>query len=230
MASASTTVRLWVGCLALLYGFALQATRPAAAQVARPAGGNASAQVLQQYQQASAERAALQAENLRMKQELDALKAKLKATDRQLSDTRGSATRSQNALAAAQAAARSSEQALEQNRARLQELITRFKDTTATLGGVETDRAQTRQQLVAMNAQYDLCAQRNFELYELNAQALDRLDHPGAFAAFTRIEPFTRLQRTRMENLVDDYRARALELRVRDRPVDATGSAAIPKN
>jgi chromosome segregation ATPase len=215
---------VWLGILAAV------AALPADGQVARSGGGNnASAQLMQQYQQATAARAALQAENERLRKELDAAKTRQTASDRQLAAARGAAG-NRSALAAAQAAAHNSELATEQTRAHLQELITRFRDTTAALSGVETDRAQARQQLAAMNAQYDLCALRNYDLYEMNSEALTRLEHPGAFSGLLRHEPFTRLQRTRLENLVDDYRARALELRVRTRPIDATGQAAVPKN
>jgi chaperonin cofactor prefoldin len=214
----------------LLGVFAALATLPIAAQVARSGGSNnVSGQLLQQYQQATAERATLQGENARLKQELESVKSKLTASDRQLAAARGAAG-SRAALAAAQLAAHTSEQALEQTRVRLQELITRFRDTTAALSGVETERAQAHQQLAAMNTQYDICAERNYELYEMNGEALTHLEHPGVWSGLVGHEPFTRLQRTRLENLVDDYRARALELRVRARPVDASGQAAVPKN
>jgi len=219
-----------VQAITLLTTLAALMALPVSAQVARSGGGNnASAQLVQQYQQAKAESAALQVENEHLKKELEATQGKLTVSERQLAAARGGAG-SRGAVAAAQAAAHTSEQALEQTRNHLQELITRFRDTTAALSGVETERAQTKQQLASMNAQYDICALRNYDLYEINSEALKHLEHPGAFTGLTAHEPFTRLQRTRLENLVDDYRARALELRVQTRPVDAAGQAAVPKN
>ncbi len=51
------------------------------------------------------------------------------------------------------------------------------------------------------------------QLYEITNDVLDRYEHVGLFTKATAAEPFTRITRTRIENLVDEYRARALENR-----------------
>ncbi len=53
------------------------------------------------------------------------------------------------------------------------------------------------------------------QLYELNRDILDRYERVGLFTKVSASEPFTKITRTRLENLVDEYRQRAQELRVK---------------
>ena len=137
------------------------------AQVER-SGGGANAQVVQQYQQAVAERGQLQAENEKLKKSVDDLKKQLGVAQQQLGTAKAGTSRSQAALAAAQASSVSSEKQLADNKARTQELVARFRETVTTLRGVETDRTQLQQQLAQSKAAYDKCADRNYQLYQVN--------------------------------------------------------------
>jgi multidrug efflux pump subunit AcrA (membrane-fusion protein) len=58
----------------------------------------------------------------------------------------------------------------------------------------------------------------NLQLFEIGNEVLNRYEHVGLFTKVSALEPFTRLTRTRIDNLVDEYRARALENRVQKRP------------
>ena len=57
----------------------------------------------------------------------------------------------------------------------------------------------------------------NLQLYEISNEVLNRYEHVGLFTKVSATEPFTRITRTRIENLVDEYRARAQELRSKKR-------------
>jgi len=46
---------------------------------------------------------------------------------------------------------------------------------------------------------------------------LDRYDHVGLFTKASAVEPFTHITRTRLDNLVVEYRERAEQLRVQKR-------------
>jgi len=189
--------------------------QPAGAQTQRaPPAGGASPQAMQQLQQAAAERTALQAENSRIRKELEDTKAKLVAAAKQANGSKEGSAALRASLATAQAATKASEQAQEQTRARLQELLERFRQTTGNLAGVETERGQVRQELGAMTARFDTCAQRNVELYDTFNEALAKAEGRGFFSALGRSEPFTKIERVRLENAIDEYRVRAQELRV----------------
>jgi chromosome segregation ATPase len=184
---------------------------PVCAQTARDSGG-ANAQLMQQIQQLGSERTALQAENARMKKELaeltkerDALRTGKAALDRR-------ATASESAIAVSTQARESAEREVEKQKERMQELVARFRETAQTLREVETERATFQQSLVARDAEVAACRERNEALYKLNGEVLARLENDGVWSRVARTEPFTKLKRVQLENLVDDYRYRAESL------------------
>jgi chromosome segregation ATPase len=216
----------------LIVLLALAAADSSLAQVER-SGGGANAQLAAQYQQAVTERAQAQAENDKLKKDLEKANQQLQTANKALNALKAGAGVSQGQLTAAQAASQRDEQALEQSRTRMQELVDRFRETATTLRDVETERAQLQRQLAQGKAEFDHCAQSNYELYQVNGEVLDRYEHQGAFSYLARAEPFTRIKRTQIENLVDEYRARAEELRVQKTAVPTAGAGSgnpAPKN
>jgi len=184
------------------------------AQVPRSGGGGTDAHAMQQLQELGAARTALLAENTQLKKDLEGAKEKLGAASKQAAlGTRGSAA-CQQALQASQATVHSDAETIDQGKQKLQELVAKFRETVAAMKGVETERSQCQQQLTSSQGQFQQCAQRNLEMYKVTDEVLKRLDHESAFGVMARSEPFTRIQRTRIENLVDDYRAKAGEQRV----------------
>jgi chromosome segregation ATPase len=186
------------------------------AQVQR--SGNADARVAQQLQQLANEKVSLQAENNKLKQELEQVKAQL-----QKSSSTAKELENRNRVLQASSASRTTnnqqaEEQLERTRAQLQELVTKFRETAQTLRDVETDRATAKSQLAAKEREYKVCVDRNAGLYELNDEVLDRMEDRGFWSQLAEREPFTRLKRTQLENLIDDYRYRVEELRVEKQP------------
>ena len=210
---------------AALAAVALACSAATFAQVQRSGGAGANAQVLQQLQQAMAERSQLQAENAKLKKDLDDLKKQLASAQQQATSSKAGADRNQAAVAAARAATESSQKNLEETKSKMQELVGRFRETITTMRGIETDRSQLRQQLASSQSAYDKCAQDNDALYQVNREVLDRYAHQGAWSYFERSEPFTRLKQTQIENLTVEYRQRADELRMKK---TATGAGPTP--
>lgn len=206
------------------------------AQAAR-SGGGANAQLMQQFQQAVSERTQLQAENAKLKKELDELKKQLGTAQQQATTSKAGVDRSQAAVAAARAATDRTQKSLDDSKARMQELVGRFRETITQMRGIETERNQLQQQVAAGQSAFDKCAETNYALYQINSEVLDRYAHQGAFSYMARSEPFTRLKRTQIENLVLEYRQRADELRVKKAAAEkaaaekaAKQAAATPKN
>jgi len=191
---------------------------PLYAQVQRSGGGEAQ-KFMQQYQQVAAEKTALQAQLAQMKKDLDAAKADLADTKKERDALKARAGRpvAASAVAAATAEKDAAEKNLEQYKQRMAELVARFRETAANLKEVEADRSKLRSDLEVRNAAFDKCAQDNLGLYEINGEILDRYEHVGLFTKVGALEPFTKITRTRIDNLVDEYRARALELRTKAR-------------
>jgi chromosome segregation ATPase len=160
----------------------------------------------------------LQGQLTQLKKDLDAANAELAAAKKErdaLKARSGVSAAVTAQLAGANAARQNAEKSLEQNKQRTTELVDRFKETVGTLKGVESDRAELKKQNLALSAAFDKCAVDNTDLYDISKTVLDRYEHVGLFTKVSSAEPFTRITRARIDNLVDEYRARAEELRVK---------------
>jgi chromosome segregation ATPase len=180
----------------------------ASAQTART-GGNVSAQLMQQMQQLASERTTLQAENDKLKRQLvdvtkdrDALKSGQQAVERRAKDASTALEHSNSQRAAV-------DQELTQTKAKMQELISRFRETIVQLRAAEGESTTAKQALVTRERELSRCADRNMALYKLNDEVLTHYEKQSAFARTAEIEPFTRIKRVQNENLIDDYRGRA---------------------
>ena len=176
--------------------------------------GSADARVMQQLQQVTSERAALDAENAKLKQELEEARKALAGA----SSAKTTLEQRNRALEAStgrgQASLAQTEAELERLRAQMQELITRFRETAQTLRDVETDRTATKGRLASQERELKTCIDRNAGFYNLNAEVLGAMENRGFWASLAEQEPFTRLKRVELENLIDDYKYRADELRL----------------
>lgn len=184
---------------------------PAMSQAARSSSGNA--QAMQQLQQLAAERTKLLADNAKLQSELaevrkerDALKKKQEAAERSAKGTD---------VAVARAAAKSDSlaQDLEREKGRMAELVAKFRETVTQFREVESDRNTMKTALGQRDAELKQCVERNVALYTLNGEILTRLEHPRGLSASSPLEPFTKLKRVELENLIDGYQTRADEQR-----------------
>jgi chromosome segregation ATPase len=194
---------------------ALLAAAGAHAQAPR-AGGGESQKFMQQYQQIAAEKTALQGQLEKMKKDLEAAQAELATAKKERDALKAQKARSEGSagqVAQLAAAKESAEKSLEQYKQRTNDLVARFRETATNLKEVETNRNQLQTELKDRSAAFDKCAQNNLGLFEINGEILDRYEHIGPFTKVGTADPFTRISRTRIENLVVEYRERALELR-----------------
>jgi chromosome segregation ATPase len=183
------------------------------AQSAR-AGGSGNAQLVQQMQQLASERTALQAENARMKKELADMTRERDQlrSGRTALDQRGKAS---EAAAARSAKEKESLEAENQKlKDRMQDLVAKFRETAETLRGVETERTTFKQSLTSKEGELAACVKRNAALFELNEEVLTRVADEGMFSRLASLEPFTKIKRVELENLVDDYKFRAQDQQV----------------
>jgi chromosome segregation ATPase len=198
------------------------------AQTERSGGGEGQ-RIMQQYQQLAAERTQLEAQVASLKHNLDDANAQLATVkkDRDSLKARAAAAGANtSAMAQLTADKEAAQKSADQEKARLNELVIRFRETATDLKQVESDREQLRGQLRERSAAYDQCAADNLSLYELTGDVLNRYEHVGLFTRVSAGEPFTRITRARIDNLVDQYRARALELRVKSAASDASDKGA----
>jgi chromosome segregation ATPase len=183
------------------------------AQAQTQRGGSETQKFIQQYQQLAAEKTVLQAQATQMKKDLDTAQAELAAVKKErdaLKSRAGGSTAQFSQLTAGKEAA---EKSLEQLKQRTAELVARFREMAVNFREAEADRAKLQNELKERSVAFDKCAEDNLGLFEVNSEILDRYKHIGVFTKVGTADPFTKIARTRIENLVDEYRARALELR-----------------
>ena len=203
---------LAVACLALL------TIRAADAQSARSTGGNA--QALQQLQQLAGERTRLMADNARLQSELDTARKERDELKKKQGNVDGRVRASDAAAARAERASATLQAELDREKARMAELVAKFRETAGTLRDIETDRAAVTGSLAKRDSELKECVVRNQALYSLNGEILTRLESRGSFTPASALEPFTRLKRIELENLIDGYQTRADEQRPYEKGTD----------
>lgn len=197
----------------------------ACAQTAR-SGGNANAQLLQEMQQLASERTTLQTENEKLKSQLADMK---KDRDELKSGQQAVERRAHAAAAALEHSDRqrdASDQELTQLKAKMQELIAKFRETIQKLREAESDDAAIKQSLASREHELTACAERNTALYKLDDEVVTRLEKEGVWSRVAEAEPFTRIKRVQLENLLDENRTRAQEERFEAKPIPAAGGGA----
>ncbi len=197
----------------LIIAFVALAPGAAHSQEARGGGGAVSAQVVAELQQLSAESTSLKAENEHLKKQLAAVTAerdRLKEREH-ASDLR--ANSSAAALARSNAQASSAEQKLAQTQTAMQQLIAKFREVVDTLRKTEIKAAQAKQTLAMQQQELRTCTEHNQALYKLDEEVLTHFERQGFFARLAADEPFTRIERVRLENYADESRGRAEQQR-----------------
>lgn len=186
-------------------------------QVERSGGGE-SQRIIAQYQQVAAEKTALAAQLEQMKKDLAAAQGELASTKKEREALKARVGASA-AVAGQVTQLTASRDAAEKNlgayKQRIEELIGRYRDLATKLKDVEADRSRKATDLAERSAAFDKCADNNAQLYDITNEVLDRYEHVGLFTKASATEPFTRITRTRIENLADEYRQRAQENRTK---------------
>ncbi|HEY4366971.1 MAG TPA: hypothetical protein VGN07_07015 [Steroidobacteraceae bacterium] len=178
--------------------------------------GNADARVMQQLQQMTAEKSALQAENAKLKQDVEQLRKDLGVASSAKTAAEGKAKALQASASHGEQSGKQAEEQLERTRGQLQELVTKFRETAQALRDVETDRATVKTEFAAQQRDFKTCVDRSAGLYNLNTEILDRMEKHGFWSSVAEREPFTKIKRVELENLIDDYRYRADELKQKE--------------
>ena len=211
---------------ALLLLAAMLGSLSAHAQTAR-SGGSDSARLVQHL---AADRDRLQAENAQLQQELAALK--LQQQQQKQGSSSESALKQQAQAAQASASRLAAENASQQAKlsrvqSQLDELVAKFRETAQALKDSEGELGSLRTSNQARERELGACVEANSELVTMNGEILDRLENVGFWSRVAASEPFTQIKRTRLQNLADENRSRAAELKM-DPPPAATAPPAGP--
>jgi len=99
-------------------------------------------------------------------------------------------------------------------RDRLEQLVGRYRELADLLKTMQ----QERDTLASMAEDYDErvvgCEENNEALYTIALELIDKYENKGFLRTLLQNEPVTGLQRTRIENMMDEYRYLAEEMRL----------------
>lgn len=196
----------------LTAAFALLAPVAAHSQEAR-GGGGVSAQVVAQLQQLSAEETTLKAENEQLKKQLAAVTAERDQLKKGARATDLRAKSSAAELARSNAQQASTQQKLDLLQGQAQQLLAKFREIVDTLRKTEIEDAQTKQTLAMRQQDLRNCTDRNQAMYKIDDDVLTHFERQGFLSRLASDEPFTRIERVRLENFGDESRGRAQEQR-----------------
>lgn len=91
-------------------------------------------------------------------------------------------------------------------RVRLEEAAKRNEELSGQRKHLEQDLKNTTVALAKQDEQRKLCETNNDELYRIGRELADWYTSKGAVNAILEAEPFTRIKRVEMENLLENYR------------------------
>lgn len=91
-------------------------------------------------------------------------------------------------------------------RTQLDEAAKRNEELSGQRKQLEQDLKNTTVTLAKQNEQKKLCEANNGELYRIGRELVDWYTSKGAVNAILEAEPFTRMKRVEMENLLETYR------------------------
>lgn len=149
--------------------------------------------------QVSQERDSLQAENTRLKSEIEELNRKHTGIKKN-SDTALAKSRESNAA-----------------------LSTELQRTEQNLRQIQTDKDLLQETVVGQAQQLETCESHNVKLLQVNRNLLGQYENKGFFDSLMQREPITGLKGVELENIVQDYQDRLDRLVFRK-----TGTATTP--
>lgn len=188
---------LLMTALMLSCAFSAQAAAP------REGGDQALRQAQVLLQKLSAEKTALEKENLRLTDELKKMQDDLASTNKKLSTSEN-----QNA------------QVLQRNASLMDRVRTdseHIGNLTATyrkeIGDARSDIQLLRNAVLERNAWIEDCRAKNEGLYETNVELLQVYRNKGAWDALAQREPITGISSVKVENTVQEFQFRLEDLR-----------------
>lgn len=201
----------WRPLAALLMTFVLSAG--AVAQETRRSG-DASGRLQAAVQQLTGEKAALQAENNQLKEQLAKLDKESKELQSARDDLQRRAGVAENKVSRAETSEQSTSSRLQAAEARLNEVVGKYRELAETLRKVEADGAALSAKASRDSQALKSCAQKNVDLATVANEALDHYEKKGCFTSLAQKEPFTQIKRAQIENAVQESRERIEALKV----------------
>lgn len=86
-----------------------------------------------------------------------------------------------------------------------QQIQSKFQEQAKINEQLSDKNTQLEARLTSQNKNFDVCYSNNKKLYAINKEILGQYENKGFWDALKQREPFTSLERVKVENLVQDY-------------------------
>src|SRR5262245_24815791 len=188
----------------LLTSFVVAPYAGVSAQQSRGDDGTLRLQAM--VQTLTTEKTQLASENTKLKADLDKANAELKTLRDAQAGLERRLGQSEASLSQTNASNTRNAAAVEQLRAREEEIIAEYRKQNDVLRATEVERNELRTMLGSRESALKQCVTNNEKLFETGNEVLDRYEDKGCFTSMRENEPFTQNRRVKLQNLVDEYR------------------------
>lgn len=221
-------LRVLAGLAGLAMVLALIPAISGMAQTTR-GGGDVGARVQAVMQQLASEKAAMQADINRLKEQIAGLEKKLAKLQAENQSLSANVQRGEGEIAAARAARDRMTEGAQATEERMKELVAKYRELAENFRKVEAERNGLAAGLKARTQDLGTCSKANAELAGIAGEALDRYEKKGCFGALAQSEPFTQIGRARVKNIVEANQQKIEALKIPasagDAPPEATPAA-----
>ncbi len=113
---------------------------------------------------------------------------------------------------------------LEESDNNLQKMTQQYADTNKALQQVQKEKEQVQkekeQEGKQLSGDVRICEKKNTDLYRISTELLEKYHSKGVFTALLEAEPFTQIEKVKVENLMQEYRDKtdAAKLAVSPKP------------
>ena len=100
----------------------------------------------------------------------------------------------------------------------LQQMTQQYADASKDLQQLREEKEQEQKRL---SGDVQVCEKKNAELYRISIEMMDKYRDKGVFSALMQDEPFTQIEKVKMENLLQEYHDKAEAAKVASSKVPA---------
>lgn len=181
-------------------------------------------QIMQQ--QMNEQNAALQKERDDLAGQLKAAQASITSLKERSEKESGKAQGLEKSLQAQQRDNTTLTQQLTEAQQALATLRQEHESTLATLKASEDDNGRLEATGAEQRGQIADCEHKNLLLYQANTELLEKYQNKSAWDALAQKEPFTGIEKVRIDNVLQEYRDKLAAECVKLQPAESAGKAA----
>ena len=157
-------------------------------------------------QQLGSERTRLSAENAKLKNKLKKVESELEKLKKNEEKSDKKVNSLQTQLSEKTNFSQKLTERLDNAKIKLEELIAKFRETITNLRQVENENALKVQEIAELSRELNACATNNVALSTIGFEVLEKYEDKGFWDNLGQNEPFAKIKKVQIENLVDEYK------------------------